>query len=217
MTDTYSYDITCPACRQPITLDIPRELDAEHDAKALQTIMAGTFGETVCPHCGQSFYADHPLTVVDSPRRLLIHLTATTDPIAVQRAVDMLAARPETALDERPHMRLVFHFDDLREKLILARYGLDDRTTELMKVPLLQKMRHERPELGVVRILYFRKGADDRFLMLDAASRTLADVPFRRERHKALAAQVAQLDDPLLVNGAWALATLQKYPSLIND
>lgn len=211
MSNAYSTTLTCPHCHQAFDATVDRTIDAETDSDLLRLILEGTYGQTTCPHCLTKLYADTPLTVTDREYGTTLEFTATTDPIVVQRTAEhLMATIAERSANQQ--YRLVMHFDDLREKLIMLKSGLDDRVVEVMKFAAAKKRREIKPNETFDRVMFYRRSGEGFLVFLDNLSRTVAEVPFKRTTYQAVKARMTLTGSPLLVNGAWVMQYLEKHP-----
>ncbi|MBS5491669.1 MAG: CpXC domain-containing protein [Sutterella wadsworthensis] len=211
MSNAYSTTLTCPHCHQAFDATVDRTIDAETDSDLLRLILEGTYGQTTCPHCLTKLYADTPLTVTDREHGTTLEFTATTDPIVVQRTAEhLMATIAERSANQQ--YRLVMHFDDLREKLIMLKSGLDDRVVEVMKFAAAKKRREIKPNETFDRVMFYRRSGEGFLVFLDNLSRTVAEVPFKRTTYQAVKARMTLTGSPLLVNGAWVMQYLEKHP-----
>lgn len=211
MSNAYSTTLTCPHCHQAFDAMVDRTIDAETDSDLLRLILEGTYGQTTCPHCLTKLYADTPLTVSDREHGTTLEFTATTDPIVVQRTAEhLMATIAERSANQQ--YRLVMHFDDLREKLIMLKSGLDDRVVEVMKFAAAKKRREIKPNETFDRVMFYRRSGEGFLVFLDNLSRTVAEVPFKRTTYQAVKARMTLTGSPLLVNGAWVMQYLEKHP-----
>lgn len=211
MSNAYSTTLTCPHCHQAFDATVDRTIDAETDSDLLRLILKGTYGQTTCPHCLTKLYADTPLTVTDREHGTTLEFTATTDPIVVQRTAEhLMATIAERSANQQ--YRLVMHFDDLREKLIMLKSGLDDRVVEVMKFAAAKKRREIKPNETFDRVMFYRRSGEGFLVFLDNLSRTVAEVPFKRTTYQAVKARMTLTGSPLLVNGAWVMQYLEKHP-----
>lgn len=211
MSNAYSTTLTCPHCHQAFDATVDRTIDAETDSDLLRLILEGTYGQTTCPHCLTKLYADTPLTVTDREHGTTLEFTATTDPIVVQRTTEhLMATIAERSANQQ--YRLVMHFDDLREKLIMLKSGLDDRVVEVMKFAAAKKRREIKPNETFDRVMFYRRSGEGFLVFLDNLSRTVAEVPFKRTTYQAVKARMTLTGSPLLVNGAWVMQYLEKHP-----
>lgn len=211
MSNAYSTTLTCPHCHQAFDATVDRTIDAETNSDLLRLILEGTYGQTTCPHCLTKLYADTPLTVTDREHGTTLEFTATTDPIVVQRTAEhLMATIAERSANQQ--YRLVMHFDDLREKLIMLKSGLDDRVVEVMKFAAAKKRREMKPNETFDRVMFYRRSGEGFLVFLDNLSRTVAEVPFKRTTYQAVKARMTLTGSPLLVNGAWVMQYLEKHP-----
>ena len=211
MSNAYSTTLTCPHCHQAFDATVDRTIDAETDSDLLRLILEGTYGQTTCPHCLTKLYADTPLTVMDREHGTTLEFTATTDPIVVQRTAEhLMATIAERSANQQ--YRLVMHFDDLREKLIMLKSGLDDRVVEVMKFAAAKKRREIKPNETFDRVMFYRRSGEGFLVFLEDLSRTVAEVPFKRTTYQAVKARMTLTGSPLLVNGAWVMQYLEKHP-----
>lgn len=211
MSNAYSTTLTCPHCHQAFDATVDRTIDAETDSDLLRLILEGTYGQTTCPHCLTKLYADTPLTVTNREHGTTLEFTATTDPIVVQRTAEhLMATIAERSANQQ--YRLVMHFDDLREKLIMLKSGLDDRVVEVMKFAAAKKRREIKPNETFDRVMFYRRSGEGFLVFLDNLSRTVAEVPFKRTTYQAVKARMTLTGSPLLVNGAWVMQYLEKHP-----
>lgn len=211
MSNAYSTTLTCPHCHQAFDAMVDRTIDAETDSDLLRLILEGTYGQTTCPHCLTKLYADTPLTVSDREHGTTLEFTATTDPIVVLRTAEhLMATIAERSANQQ--YRLVMHFDDLREKLIMLKSGLDDRVVEVMKFAAAKKRREIKPNETFDRVMFYRRSGEGFLVFLDNLSRTVAEVPFKRTTYQAVKARMTLTGSPLLVNGAWVMQYLEKHP-----
>ena len=211
MSNAYSTTLTCPHCHQAFDATVDRTIDAETDSDVLRLILEGTYGQTTCPHCLTKLYADTPLTVTDREHGTTLEFTATTDPIVVQRTAEhLMATIAERSANQQ--YRLVMHFDDLREKLIMLKSGLDDRVVEVMKFAAAKKRREIKPNETFDRVMFYRRSGEGFLVFLEDLSRTVAEVPFKRTTYQAVKARMTLTGSPLLVNGAWVIQYLEKHP-----
>ena len=211
MSNAYSTTLTCPHCHQAFDATVDRTIDAETDSDLLRLILEGTYGQTTCPHCLTKLYADTPLTVTDREHGTTLEFTATTDPIVVQRTAEhLMATIAERSANQQ--YRLVMHFDDLREKLIMLKSGLDDRVVEVMKFAAAKKRREMKPNETFDRVMFYRRSGEGFLVFLEDLSRTVAEVPFKRTTYQAVKARMTLTGSPLLVNGAWVMQYLEKHP-----
>jgi hypothetical protein len=119
-----------------------------------QKILDGTFHRFFCPACGMTTMIDAMMAFTDFPRRQWFTI-APSHGLPWRRTWLELARASfqATMVDNAPEMvvgwgremtrRLMFGLAALREKLIIADAGLDDRVVELMKIQIVRDLRGE--------------------------------------------------------------------------
>jgi hypothetical protein len=117
-----------------------------------QQILDGTFHRFFCPACGMTTMVDTLLAFTDFPRRQWFTIAPSTGMpwrkkwLAVAREsfeATMVANAPELVAGWGSEMtrRLLFGLASLREKLVAADAGLDDRVVELLKIQIIRDLR----------------------------------------------------------------------------
>jgi CpXC protein len=115
-------------------------------------ILDGTFHRCFCPGCGMTTLIDDFVVLTDFARRQWLTVAPSTGLpwrerwLAVARdsfEAAMVQGAPAIVASWAPEMtrRLVFGLVALREQLIAAEAGLDDRAVELLKVQLVRDLR----------------------------------------------------------------------------
>lgn len=132
-----SVEAACPKCGGAIPVICYESLDAELFPEAKKRLTDGTLFSAVCPECGELFNFTYPLLYHDAERRVMIQFTTERDEAEdfIASAKDSLAmmnaAIPEG--EKKYDYRVVFHPNELREKVKLFDLGLDDRAAEITK------------------------------------------------------------------------------------
>jgi len=120
-----------------------------------QQLLDGTFHRCFCRSCGMTTMVDTLLSFVDVPRRQWLTVAPSTGLPWRARWLAVARASFEAALaqDAPPLVvgwgqemtrRLLFGLAPLREALVAADAGLDDRVIELLKIQLVRDLR-DRP------------------------------------------------------------------------
>ena len=141
--------LPCPSCRKSVDFETVHSVNADRRPAFAAAILAETFQEQACPHCGTRFRLDPEFNYMDRGRRLWIaaaplakaaywkaeeaHAQGLFD-LAYGADAGEAAARIGKGL--RP--RLTFGWPALREKLLAADQALDDVTLELCKAAVLR-------------------------------------------------------------------------------
>ncbi|HWO24156.1 MAG TPA: CpXC domain-containing protein [Kofleriaceae bacterium] len=115
-------------------------------------ILDGTFHRCFCPECGMTTLIDDLVVLTDFARRQWLTVAPSTGLLwrgrwlALARGsfeAAMVQGAPAIVASWAPEMthRLCFGLGALREQLIAAEAGLDDRVVELLKIQLVRDLR----------------------------------------------------------------------------
>src|SRR5271157_405016 len=116
-------------CETTFDADMPSSADMTGDPEIEQLILDGSFMSVTCPGCGRRLTPEYPF-----------HLTGVGgfgDLFLVPEADRGPYERGRLDYDVGAPGRIVVGFPELREKVLIARLGLDDRVVEIMKYYLL--------------------------------------------------------------------------------
>jgi hypothetical protein len=138
------------ACGAELQVTAADSLHVTNMPEAREAILRGEFHVFRCPSCGARVQLDKLLAYTDFGRWQWFTvfpeaaLEAWEDAVrfAEQSFTATLEERSPPIVKEwaprfRPHLRAVFGLQALREKLMIADAGLDDRTVEALKLQLL--------------------------------------------------------------------------------
>src|SRR5512140_1883141 len=143
--------IRCP-CGEEYRVEVANGLHISLRPDIRRQIFDGTFHKFTCPACGMPTMVDRLLSFTDFPRRQWFTI-APSNGLPWRRKWLALADESFTAamVEHAPPMvvgwstemtrRLMFGLASLREKLVIADAGLDDRVVELLKIQLIRDLR----------------------------------------------------------------------------
>ena len=138
--------LPCPTCGVPAARRLVESANAARHPAFRAQILDGTFQRFVCGSCGGPSVYERELLYTDLPRGQLIGVfpsdrrgEGTALEPAFRRTMDTLAAEPGLRGRSPGLVRLVFGYPALREKLVAADAGLDDRAVEALKLLLLAR------------------------------------------------------------------------------
>lgn len=175
MSTIYSAPVTCSVCGHQQMVEIADSLNANRMPAAREQVLARTLFGVTC-ECGRRITAIHKVLYVDFDRGLWIQVANEEERpgyVALEPAV--LGAFAEAfdtdrypkaiaALAAMVRPRLVFGYEELREKVVAADAGIDDCLLEALKLELLAA----RPDLLVDGVeVIMLASADDRALHFD--------------------------------------------------
>lgn len=143
--------LTCPHCGTENGADVVGSINADRRPDYRDAIMAGTFQDTTCSNCGESFRNEPDFTYLDMgrgqwvaalPARVMADYLEEEDRVNETFASAFgTGATPEAkAIGDTLTKRLTFGWPALREKLLVREHGLDDVTLECLKTDLIRRL-----------------------------------------------------------------------------
>jgi len=138
----------CPACGHSCPIWLPESVNAATDPQAREALLAGTLMRYPCEACGESCVIERELLYTDLDRGTFIlvfprarekEASALAD-VAREVFRQAVTGAPRIIAEAYAHIepRVVFGYDQLREKVVCTEAGLDDRVIEAVKHMLLQ-------------------------------------------------------------------------------
>jgi hypothetical protein len=226
MSTIYSAPFRCVDCGAVLDVRVADSLNANRLPEARQWVLDRTLFQKACA-CGRAVTAIHRFLYADFERGLWLQVLPEDDrPAYAAHERDVIAAyraafAPATgprfieALADMVAPRVVYGYEELREKVVCADAGLDDALVEALKLEILVG----QPELlqrGVV--LLTLDGADPDSLRLRAygfppggPGQIVGEVAVARAIYDELAARTAAVRDsyPALFDGVYV--NVQRY------
>jgi hypothetical protein len=132
--------VPCPVCRREARIAAVSSVDADRRPDLRDAILDGSLQRQICPDCGTSFRRPPDLCYIDRTREQWI-AAFQRERMGQWRQLEVHAA----SLLEKTcgpagrgalSARITFGWEALREKLLLAKLGLQDVTLELCKLDL---------------------------------------------------------------------------------
>jgi len=159
------------ACGGTVTVDLADSVNVRRTPELRAHILAGTFHRALCAACGERMTIEKPFYYTDFDRNVLFKVLPRGERHEwkkASRTLDVASAfiPREVADGGARTLRVLFGLDELREKLVAADAGFDDRVVELLKVLLV----YEHPVLlKWSRLRLVLDGVDDTALIFTAA------------------------------------------------
>jgi hypothetical protein len=171
-----------------------------------EKLLDGTFMRFTCVGCKASFVAETEMLYTDYEQRLFVGvfprerrpqvkeceaiLESTYEQVFVQEAPSFA----RVAIGGELHRRVVFGYEELREKVICFGAGLDDHIVEAVKIALTDA----QPGIGRLSLQHF----DGELLWFAAVvDNAVARLPVRRTVYDAMYEDVQQIQ--LLLQPLW--------------
>ena len=143
MSTWFDERVTCPSCATEQTARLARGVHVARAPEARDQVFDRTFHRVTCTACGVRFVAQRPLVYTDMDRRHWIQVALAIERPRwpeLEEATGNIFERAfvgsplAASLREGMKVRLVFGMEELREKLVIWRAGLDDGVVECVKV-----------------------------------------------------------------------------------
>ncbi len=127
--------LRCPYCNTEQKHDLYPIVDLVENPSLKLGLLTDSLFSVRCNECNNQFAVMHEMLVIDKETSFAILLAPDSNLTEVEK--------PSEEIGQYETLRLVHTSDELKEKILLADAGLDDKTIELCKMYLLMKM--ERP------------------------------------------------------------------------
>jgi hypothetical protein len=131
MSESKKHKIRCPACQHEQEFTLWEAIDATQDPGLKEQLLAGQLNRMTCSQCQEETDIIAPMLYHDSETRLMIWLLPG---VQTPTGDDDGLGSQESGMDLIYHFRLVRTLNALKEKVVVAEAGLDDRALELFKV-----------------------------------------------------------------------------------
>lgn len=210
MSMSKQIEIQCPSCQKAAPFTLWQSINVTVDPWAREQMLAGTFFQFTCPHCGQVAPVHHDCLYHDMDRQLMVYLIVSDEGDPRQSAQ---AKRGGLAAEFASHFppsyttRVVCSTDSLREKVLIDDRHLDDRLVEICKLFLRSRVEADGVQVAAA---YYAPGQDESsfvFFTEDGRSGLFPADDLYRQVAEAFGAQLPA-DDSLtfqLVDAQWAL------------
>ena len=156
--------ITCQKCREDGAFNVWNSVNADLDPEIKKSVIDGSAFVFKCPHCGTTTYVNYDMLYHDMRKRFMVFCNYKDD--AAQNTFDNL-----TSYDEDSHefkliqngykMRLVRNHNELREKVMIAEAGLDDRIIEIFKCYVRLYQTHAGEKVENKEYYYYKANGRD--------------------------------------------------------
>lgn len=137
------HEITCPVCGATGEFILWESLNNVLNPDEAQQLIDGSLFTYRCPHCGAKTDVVYPCLYHDIKQHAMVQLVDADSLDEAIRMLDKLQADNMLAkmtTEANYRHRLVTSQNDLREKAMLFRDGLDDRATEVLKLLVLKQL-----------------------------------------------------------------------------
>ena len=172
-------------CEHRFEAEMPDRVDLTQSPEVEEQIVSGEFLAVRCPSCGKVLKPEFPVFVRDAGGTIL--LVPELDRAAFFRG------RLPYGLEDAE--RVVIGYEELAEKFLIKRAGLDERVVELIKYYLLRKLLEECEGDQEIRLLFSRREGPS--LVFNALGVKEGEVGVLKVPEQTLAKAQAQLEQKL--------------------
>ena len=150
MSQSSSYNLTCPKCKTPHEAVLYHSVNIEEDPDLRVQLLSGRLNAVTCPSCGLTYRVDKPVLYNDPERRIMIYLMpARLDqvPELEDQFLDMMKSVGNVVPDDEkaPHFHLVLSRSELVERVFVIEAGLDPRVIEYLKYSIYTRNMEKIP------------------------------------------------------------------------
>jgi hypothetical protein len=149
MDETSEVEVACPHCGHVQHARVWEGANASRFPALVEELLDGRFNAPVCAGCQRRFVIERELLWTQLDRGWYVSVYPRRDRERVAAIVPVVEKAFENAVAVGPvavqlalrevRRRLVFGYDELREKVLCIEAGLDDAELEMTKIALLQR------------------------------------------------------------------------------
>lgn len=144
------YEIKCPNCESVWMVKCESVVHAENEKSLKKMILEEAFFTRKCSKCGELITFYYPFLYCDLKRKFLIALIVDKD-------ANWIKELDELEMYKAFNKRIVHNEKELKEKILIYEYGLEDESIQIIKKQLKNKYKH----------IYFEQ-ADDSLLWFES-------------------------------------------------
>lgn len=223
MSEAERIPFKCPKCGKESEPEIQRSVNTVTEPEAAERVISGDLFSYQCPGCGTDVVLTFPLLYQDLVRRTTLQLVTAKAGLTLEDSVkDAIAERettmaelraklPEADADFGEHFRVVTTPDDLREKAMILKAGLDDRYVEIIKSMTLSIQKQDGETTDVASNRFMIDDENKNFIVyFDENGEPIGEDTFPKEFYDAIVDDMKLVDEPPVVDAAWAASYAAK-------
>ena len=218
------YTIKCPECGTDVEVSRPAVINVQNDPEYKIKVLTGELFNEKCPKCGQGLQVVSRITYHDMDKRLMIYFRPITsqdelktfDYEAIRSAIEDNFKAPNYAI------RVVTTVNELREKIKIAEFGLNDGVIEIAKFVYFDIFTKQFDGVGVVNIYYERRDDKDALIFFcnDGKTRSILIAPevySSIEKRFSAVVNAIYTSRVCMVGRDWALRMIKAYSKLDSE
>lgn len=145
----------CKNCGNEVQYEIQHYVDAVSDPKAVERIINNSFFSIPCDCFPIPEYHEFPVIYCDRAKHFIVSLL--TEPMDQLFLAKYLYRAYNANGGSRDNYRITNDKDTFREKVIISRYGYDDRIIEIMKYLLYRQTKAVITDLNYLGAEFYTK------------------------------------------------------------
>lgn len=150
MSSKVTREVACPFCNNNTNVNIYKSINVTLNEKLSNKLDEENLFSFRCKHCKKKFKALYPFLYNDMENKMMIYFV----PNYSGREIDISGTK-EIAKLKDVDKRLVTSFNDLKEKIIIKKFFLEDMAIELTKLAVSKV--HSKREHKKIRSIHFCK------------------------------------------------------------
>lgn len=209
MSEAERIPFKCPKCGKESEPEIQRSVNTVTEPEAAERVISGDLFSYQCPGCGTDVVLTFPLLYQDLVRRTTLQIVTAKSGLTLEDSVkDAIAERettmaelraklPEADADFGEHFRVVTTPDDLREKAMILKAGLDDRYVEIIKSMTLSIQKQDGETTDVASNRFMIDDENKNFIVyFDENGEPIGEDTFPKEFYDAIVDDMKLVDEP---------------------
>lgn len=148
--------VICPKCGKQHEMEVFESINVARQPELKASVLDGSIFDFVCPECNTTVEYLYNVWYHDPEKKLMIFLAAGEEEeaeLAIERIIENSHTQNPFA-DMGYTLRIVRNAQQLREKILIADHGRDDRVIEVCKHYALGDIMNQMPDLQIVNIIY---------------------------------------------------------------
>lgn len=202
LTSFKTEDLTCPKCGKVHALKKYSVINVTEKTALKEEIIKNRLFHFACDACDFAAPLTYDCVVIDSKSKLVLGLSPQMSPEFEKELLEYKIPGYKK--------RLVDNVNDLKEKLMIADNGLDDRVIEIVKLQYVGQLKDQMADDVLMDILFDYSDRKEYYLIVFFQKKGMGRIPlafdFYRQTENQYASKIkaASKDDFMSVNIEWA-------------
>ncbi|MCI6857768.1 MAG: CpXC domain-containing protein [Eubacterium sp.] len=178
VTEYTMEELECPKCGQKHSLRKYKTINVTEKEEMKEEIMKNRLFRFACDGCGYVAPLTYDSLYVDHEKNMMVYMAPVMNK-ENRREVEEL--EKETGMRKR----LVDNINDLKEKIMIADNGLDDRIIEIIKIMYINQIKKEMEDDTLLNIL-FDYSKDSYCFLVFFQKKGIGKIPMTKEFYRGM-------------------------------